>query len=49
MDDLCDKIDLVLNECSRTLSTLENKNIDGPEFYRIVFIVSIETLFFLLA
>jgi len=45
MDDLCVKIDLVLNECSRTLSTLENKNIEGPAFYSTIFIVSIETFF----
>jgi len=39
MDDLCFKIDIVLNECSRYLCNIEKKEFD-ESFYKIIFKVS---------
>lgn len=39
MDDLCFKIDTVLNECSRYLCNIEKKEFN-ESFYKIIFKVS---------
>lgn len=40
MDDLCFKIDIVLNECSRLLCEFEKDELHESSWYKMVFKVS---------
>lgn len=45
MDDLCFKIDIVLNECSRVLSIVEGEEIH-KSYNKAIFKVSLKTNFY---